>query len=133
MCRPVLRAWFNSRYKMSYPEVPDLPAHFLLISNHVTNADPFLIAATLGRHVYFVATEHLFRLGFRSRLIRFLQDPIPITKGGSTSGAVLEILRRLREGKSICLFAFFCNLLNFHYVYSNLCLQRWPFLWKAIF
>lgn len=105
MCRPVLRAWFNSRYKMSYPEVPDLPAHFLLISNHVTNADPFLIAATLGRHVYFVATEHLFRLGFRSRLIRFLQDPIPIAKGGSTSGAVLEILRRLREGKSICLFA----------------------------
>lgn len=109
ICRlvlPLIRTfWLNRRFRMTYPEVPELPEGFLLICNHVTNIDPFLVVASLRRHVYFVATEHLFRLGLRSKLIRFLQDPIPLAKGGSTSSAVLEILRRLKAGRSVCLFA----------------------------
>ena len=109
ICRvtlPLMRPfWLNRCFDMSYPEVPELPETFLLVSNHVTNVDPFLIVSTLRRHVYFVATEHIFRLGFISKVIRFLQDPIPLAKGGSTSGAVLEILRRLKAGRSVALFA----------------------------
>ena len=102
---PVVRRWLGRRLNLSYPPAPELPDCFLLISNHVTNLDMFTVGLTLRRHMYFVATEHIFRLGFISRLIRFLADPIPIAKGGSTSGAVLEILRRLRAGRSVCLFA----------------------------
>ena len=102
---PVVRAWIGRRFSMTYPEVPELPDHFLLISNHVTNYDMFIVGLTLRAHMYFVSTEHIFRLGLISRIIRFLTDPIPIAKGGSTSGAVLEILRRLKAGCSVCLFA----------------------------
>jgi len=102
---PVFRIWFGSHHVMSYPKVPDLPEHFLLICNHVTNLDPFLVGLSLHRHMYFVATEHLFRLGLRSKLITSLADPIPLAKGGNASGAVLEILRRLKAGRSVCLFA----------------------------
>ena len=44
---PVFRIWFGSHYVMSYPKVPDLPEHFLLICNHVTNLDPFLVGLSL--------------------------------------------------------------------------------------
>ena len=103
--RPLFRLWFRLKYRMSFPPVPELPEHFLMICNHVTNADPFLVVSTLPCHTYFVGTEHLMRLGFRSRLIRFLQDPIPLAKGGNTSTAVLEILRRLKAGRTVTLFA----------------------------
>ena len=102
---PPFRAWFGARFQMTYPDVPPLPGHFLMICNHVTNLDPFLVGVSLRRHMYFVATEHIFRLGFRSRLIRRLVDPIPLAKGGNASGAVLEILRRLKDGRSVGLFA----------------------------
>lgn len=102
---PVVRVWIGRRFSMTYSEVPELPDHFLLISNHVTNYDMFIVGLTLRAHMYFVSTEHIFRLGLISRIIRFLADPIPIAKGGSTSGAVLEILRRLKAGCSVCLFA----------------------------
>ena len=103
---PVVRVWIGRRFGFSCPaELPELPEHFLLISNHVTNYDMLLIGLTLRAHMYFVSTEHIFRLGLLSRIIRFLVDPIPIAKGGSTSGAVLEILRRLKAGCSVGLFA----------------------------
>jgi len=103
--RPFFRLWFRLKFRMSFPPVPELPDHFLMIGNHVTNADPFIAVSTLPCHTYFVGTEHLMRLGFRSRLIRFLQDPIPLAKGGNTSSAVLEILRRLKAGRTVTLFA----------------------------
>ena len=71
---PVFLWWLGSHFEMTYPETPELPDHFLLISNHVTNFDPFLIGTSLRRHMYLVATEHLFRMGFVSKLIRFLAD-----------------------------------------------------------
>ena len=102
---PVVRAWIGRRFSMTYPEVPELPDHFLLISNHVTNYDMFIVGLTLRAHMYFVSTEHIFRLGLISRIIRFLTDPIPIAKGGSTSGAVLEILPHIDfkpDGRADC-------------------------------
>ncbi len=102
---PFFRAVFRMKFRLRYDAPPELPDHFLLIGNHVTNYDPFLVGIALRRQMYYVATEHIFRLGLRTKLIRYLVDPIPLTKGGNTSTAVLEILRRLRAGKSVCLFA----------------------------
>ena len=65
---PVVRAWIGRRFSMTYPEVPELPDHFLLISNHVTNYDMFIVGLTLRAHMYFVSTEHIFRLGLFSNM-----------------------------------------------------------------
>jgi 1-acyl-sn-glycerol-3-phosphate acyltransferase len=78
----------------------------LIISNHVTNFDPILVAFSFpGRRFHFVASEHLFRMGFVSRLLTWLFEPIPRRKGVSGGDTAMAILRRLREGKTICLFA----------------------------
>ena len=93
------------RFRFTKEKAPELPDHFLLITNHVTNYDPFIVGVVLKRQMYYVATEHLFSLGWKTRMIEFLADPIPRPKGGNAASAVMEILHRLRDGKSVCLFA----------------------------
>ena len=78
----------------------------IVISNHVTDYDPFLVAMSFPeRNLYFVASEHIFRLPVASKVIEALLDPIARKKGDSGFGAVREILRRVKQGHSIGLFA----------------------------
>ena len=60
---PVIRARFN----MSTEEL-HIDGPFLLVSNHVTSWDPLLVGICLGhRQAYFVASEHLFRIGLLTK------------------------------------------------------------------
>ena len=79
---------------------------FILIPNHVTAWDPLIVAMALHKkHVYFVASEHIFRWGLLSRIIKGLVDPIPRSKGTSGADTARSCLRHLKAGHSICLFA----------------------------
>ena len=70
------------------------PVPTLIISNHVTNFDPILVALSFpGRRFHFVASEHLFRMGFVSKLLTYLFDPIPRRKGVSGGDTAMAILR----------------------------------------
>ena len=56
----------------------------LIISNHVTNWDPLLLALSFkNQQVAFVASEHLFRMGWLSKLIQWLVAVIPRRKGST--------------------------------------------------
>lgn len=78
----------------------------LIISNHVTNYDPILVALSFpGRRFHFVASEHLFRMGFVSKLLNYVFEPIARRKGVSGGDTAMAILRKLREGKTVGLFA----------------------------
>ena len=84
----------------------DIEGPVLLIPNHVTNWDPLLVAMSLKKkHVYFVATEHIFRLGFASKLLTYFLAPIARPKGGSGLETVRNCVEHLKKGHSICLFA----------------------------
>lgn len=78
----------------------------IVIPNHVTNWDPFLVAMSFPRkQMYYVASEHIFRLKLVSRLINWFMAPIARRKGDVGSETVREILRHVRSGHSVCLFA----------------------------
>ena len=78
----------------------------IVISNHVTDFDPFLVAMSFpDKQLYYVASEHIFRLPVASKIITLLLDPIARKKGDSGFGTVREILRRVKQGHSIGLFA----------------------------
>ena len=84
----------------------DLDGPVLLIPNHVSAWDPLLVAMSLpNKQVYYVASEHIFRLGFVTKLLDWLVGPIPRRKASSGADTVKACLRHLREGHSICLFA----------------------------
>ncbi len=78
----------------------------LLVVNHVTACDPFLVAAAAGKkQLYFVASDHILRHGIAGRFIQWGLGPIPRRKGSSALLTVKECLRRLKAGHSICIFA----------------------------
>ena len=89
----------------SAPLPDDVQTPFLLISNHTTDLDPVLVGACTQRHMYFVASEHVLRGGAGAWLLRKLFAPVPRLKGATDAAAAMAILRRLRGGANVCLFA----------------------------
>lgn len=83
----------------------DVPAPAIVVANHTTDLDPALVGMSFRRHMVFVASEHVGRLGFWSRLIRWAFSPIVRVKGKTDAKSGKQILRVLRGGGNVCLFA----------------------------
>ncbi len=97
----LLRAKFGLRHEDLDAEGP-----VLIVSNHVCAWDPLFVAMCLRkRPAYYVASEHLFRLGPVTKLLNWLVEPIPRRKAASGSDTVRACLRHLKDGRSVCLFA----------------------------
>lgn len=77
----------------------------LIVSNHNTDLDPIFLNRAFRNMIYMVASEHAFRRGFRSAVLSYLFGPIPKAKGGADPKAVMSILRELRKGRNVCIFA----------------------------
>ena len=82
----------------------NVPGPFLLLSNHLTDQDPILVGSAFRQQMYFVASEHIMRQGFISKLLEFLFSPIMRQKGGNAASTVKGIIRTLRAGCNVALF-----------------------------
>lgn len=105
LARALITPVFAWLYNYKRPKLPPLPAPYLLIPNHSTDLDFLLTMHSFDQPMDFVVGESLLR----SPVLRFLftrfHSPIVIHKGGAEAKAALEILRRLRMGRNVCLFA----------------------------
>lgn len=78
----------------------------LIIANHVTNWDPLMLAMSFpDTPIRFVASEHIFRHGLGSKLLAWLVAPIPRKKAASGADTVMSVLRALKAGDTVCIFA----------------------------
>ena len=95
------------RRRFNLQAVPcDTEGPCIIISNHATTWDPLLLAMSFpDKHIHFVASEHIFRLGLVSRLICALVAPIPRRKGSTGTDTAMACLRKLKAGGSVCIFA----------------------------
>lgn len=101
----VMGPWLHRHFALT-SEPCQAEGPVIVIPNHVTNWDPFLVAMSFPhRQLYYVASEHIYRLGVLSSLIGRLLGPIARKKGDSGADSVREILRHLKQGHSVCLFA----------------------------
>jgi 1-acyl-sn-glycerol-3-phosphate acyltransferase len=78
---------------------------YLVLANHNTDLDPALLALSFPDHMYFVASEHVFRKGFVSWLLRYCFGPISRMKGTTDASAALGVLRTIKRKNNVCLFA----------------------------
>lgn len=103
LLRPLARllVWIKFGFRAENVKV-DGP--FMVLCNHVTDWDPILLGAAFENQMYFVASEHILRLGFVSRLLEFLVYPIARQKGGSAAGTVKAIMRTVKEGYNVAFF-----------------------------
>jgi len=81
-----------------------LKAPYLLLVNHTLDLDPVLVAYSSRRHMYFVASEHIMRKGFWTKVLMYLFHPIIHQKGKAGIKTVKEIMSSLKKGRSVCLF-----------------------------
>ena len=78
---------------------------YIVVSNHVTNWDPLLIGLSFKKFMYYVATDQVFRMGWKTKVLNFVFAPIPRSKTTQETKTVISIFRRLNENSNICIFA----------------------------
>lgn len=98
--RPYCRLKFGFREE-KFLEQGDRP--YLILYNHQTSFDQFLVGLSFTGPIYYMATEDIFSLGWISKLLRWAVAPIPIRKQTTDITAVMNCLKVAREGGTICI------------------------------
>ena len=93
------------KYNYSCEKAPKIDGPFLLVANHVTDLDPVMVGCSFRQQMYFVASEHLFRKGFLSKLLVWLVAPIARIKGSTDTVSAMNIMRALKNKSNVGLFA----------------------------
>ncbi len=83
----------------------ELPDNYLVLSNHATDFDPLFVGVSFKRPMHYVASEHISRWKIAYPLLKFAFAPIIRKKGMSAAHAIIDILRRLKHGQNVCMFA----------------------------
>jgi len=99
-----LRLLLKFKLGYRYEKVDNPSEACFVVCNHTSNWDPLLVAAAFRQQMYFVAGDHLARMGFKSWLIRFLASPIFRMKARTEARSAAEILHCIRAGYSVCIF-----------------------------
>lgn len=103
--RPFVIVFLYLKFGYTFKVAKKLPPKYIVLSNHSTDYDPLFVAASFRRMMYFVASEHIARWKVAYKFIKFLLDPITRCKGAPAYTAVMEIMRRMRKGSNVCMFA----------------------------
>ena len=90
------------RYPVQIEKAPD-DSQALILFNHQTALDQFLVGLAFPQPVYYVASEDLFSIGPLARAMEYLVAPIPIKKQSTDIRAVKTCLRVAKEGGSIAI------------------------------
>ena len=101
--RPIMRLYFRLRYNFKAKPGGLKKGGYLIISNHQTTMDPFLLSLSFRFPIYFVASDDLFNLKI-SPLINYLVAPIPKSKSLRDVAAMMGVFRVIREGSAVGIF-----------------------------
>ncbi|MDR1619793.1 MAG: 1-acyl-sn-glycerol-3-phosphate acyltransferase [Clostridiales bacterium] len=101
----IVTPFFKGIYRYKYQKAAHIKPPFIVVSNHNNDLDPALVSMALKEHIYYVASEHIFRWGRLSKLIVWLFAPIMRQKGTADARTVMDIIRHVRAGHNIGLFA----------------------------
>lgn len=103
--RWLLSPWLKGYFHLAAEPAPAVPAPYLVIANHTTDFDSLFVALSFPQQMYYVASEHIFRSPFLRRFFAYMLAPIPKRKGGADVSTAMQMVRRLRAGHNIMLFA----------------------------
>lgn len=102
--RPLVAIFLWFRFGYTFKSARRLPDNYIVLSNHLTDYDPLLVGVSF-KQMYFVASEHIARWKHAFKFIKFGFDPILRYKGALASSMVVEMLRHVRKGRNVCMFA----------------------------
>lgn len=103
--RPLIILYLKLKFKYTYEVAKDLPDNYIVLSNHVTDYDPLFVASSFPNQMYFVASEHVARWKILYRFLKYALEPIIRLKGTVAASTVIEVLRKVKAGANVCVFA----------------------------
>ena len=93
------------KFGYTFKVAKDLPDHYIVLSNHTTDYDCILVGCSFKKQMYYVASEHIARWKHGFKLLNWALAPILRKKGTSAASAIIDILRKVRKGANVCMFA----------------------------
>ena len=104
LLRPLVILFLKIRFSFRYERAKNLPDKYIVLSNHATDYDMLLVASSFRRQMYFVGSEHIARWKVYP-LLKFAFAPIIRHKGAPATATIMEMLRKVRQGANVCMFA----------------------------
>lgn len=103
---PFVRFFIKQSYKLKLKQYKALKdkGPFIVLSNHTINVDPMVMGLHFPFHLYYIATEQVFNLGFKSRLIKYIVNPIKKSKSISDMETIRKSKRIVDQGGSIGIY-----------------------------
>lgn len=104
--KPFVGLFFRIKYKFKYKKYKDLKntGPYLVLGNHTVPVDPILMGLSFPFHLYYFATEQIFNLGFISKILVHVVNPIKKTKSLSDLSAIRKAKKIVLEGGSVAVF-----------------------------
>lgn len=102
---PLVDLFLKIKFGYRHDKAKNLPDNYIVLSNHVTDFDPLFVAVSFKRQMYFVASEHIARWKRAYPFLKYAFAPIIRYKGTVASTTVLDMMRKLKHGDNVCLFA----------------------------
>ena len=96
-----MRIKFGYRFKYA----KNLPDNYIVLANHATDFDPLFVGVSFRRQMYFVASEHISRWKTAYKFLKYGFEPIIRYKGAIAASTVMDVLRKVKKGGSVCIFA----------------------------
>lgn len=97
--------WVSLFHRFKVVGRENIPANggVVLVGNHVSFWDPFVLGSATKRKVYFMAKESLFRFKPLGALLR-AWGAFPVQRGGADRKALETALRHLKSGEVLGIF-----------------------------
>ena len=106
LLRPLTTLFVRLKFGYTYKPADNLPeGNYIVLSNHTTDYDPLLVASSFRRQMYFVGSEHIARWKMFYKPLHYFFAPIMRPKGTLGVSTTMEVLRRVRGGSNVCIFA----------------------------
>lgn len=103
--RPFFKLFLKLRYNFSWSnDEKTTPKNCIIFCNHQTVLDPFMVATSFKRPIFYMMNDDLFTLGWVSKLISFLVEPIPKSKSKADLNAIRLTTKVLKEGGTVGIF-----------------------------
>lgn len=105
LLRPVVRVFLWLKFGYTCKVAENLPENYIVLSNHATDYDPLFVASSFPRQMYFVGSEHIARWKLWYGLLKYAFAPIMRPKGTLGVSTTMEVLRKVKGGGNVCIFA----------------------------
>ena len=105
LLRPLVILFLKIRFGYRFETVKNIPGNYIVLSNHATDYDPLFVGASFPKQMYYVASEHIARWKHFYKLLDYVLAPIMRYKGTVATSTVMDVLRKVRKGANVCIFA----------------------------